>query len=437
MVYFSELQRKAVYDSKGRQIGQLKDLVFVDGTRYAEVTHLVYCGEDNYPKKIPFGLVSEFKEQREKGKRELTIKLDISLEKLNPFFIKESDLLVGDILDKQVVDVNGVKIVRVNDVLLGKVDGKFCVVAVAVGKRSFLRRLGLEWVLNFLPFKINEQIIPWESVERLEPKLHDIHLKIQKNRIADLHPEDIADVMEDLSHQQRVLIFKSLDKSIAARTLIEAEPEVQRSVFRDLKIQRIKDLLEDITPDQAADILSLMEPSKREAILNQMRKEQSERIRKILGYSPQSAGSFMNTSFIAVPESYTAQRTINYLRKLALSSEQIYHIYVVDKKGHLLGVLSIRGLITAPPKKKVSELMKKDVIFVTTSTTKEDVAKTIARYDLFVLPVVDENNILRGVVTADDVLDEIMPEDWRRERYRPLRLRRGENVRRDSIKAKA
>jgi CBS domain-containing protein len=429
MVYFSELKGKPVFDAGKNRLGLLADLVFADGEQYAEVTHIVYSDSEGYKRKVAFGFVKQLAEESKKIGRELGISLTTTADEITPFFLKTNDLLVSEILDKQVVDVNGAKIVRVNDVILGKVGVKFCVVAVAVGKKSFLRRLGFGILADALTGKISEKVIPWESVEPLEQKLHDLHVKTQKDKIADLHPEDIADVMEDLSHSERVLIFKSLDKRKAAEALIGADPEVQESVLKNVKMERIKDLLEDIPPDQAADILSLMNKSKSEFLLSMMRKDASSKVKSILNYPPESAAAIMSTSFIAVPSENTAQQTIELLRRIAPSSETIYHVYVVDPENHLMGVLSIRGLLTAPPEKKVGEFMKREVIHVKLSSSKEEIAKAISKYDLFVLPVVDSDNVLRGVVTADEVLAEIMPSEWRKARFTPHRIRRRGNGR--------
>ncbi|MFH0862265.1 MAG: CBS domain-containing protein [Candidatus Altiarchaeota archaeon] len=421
MVYFSELRGRPVFDVDKAFLGSLVDLAFVDGEQYAGITHIVYKGVDGYKRKVAFGFVKQLAETPKKvAGSELEMNLTTREEDITQFFLKPSDLLVSEILDKQVVDVNGAKIVRVNDVLLGKVGGKFCVVAVAVGKRSLFRRLGLG---PFIGRRLSEHVIPWESVEALEPKLHGLHLKVQKDRVADLHPEDIADVMEDLSHNERALIFKSLNTKKAAEALIGSEPDVQESVLKNMKMERIKDLLEDIPSDQAADILSLMGKSKADKLLSSMRPDTAGRIRGILNYPPESAAAIMDTSYIAVTEDCTAQGTIDLLRKISPPSETIYHIYVVDLENHPVGVLSIRRLIIAPPQVKVSEIMKKEVIHVRLSTTKEDVAKAIAKYDLFVIPVVDDANILRGIVRADDVLTEIMPKEWKRHRYMPHKFK--------------
>ncbi|MFC2162102.1 magnesium transporter [Candidatus Altiarchaeota archaeon] len=422
MVYFGELKGRSIYDSNQKMLGQLSDLVFVDGNEYAEITHLIYTGQDKYRRKIPFRHVKEFK-GAESGKS-LVANLDSPGEKIIHLFPREEDLIVDDILDKQVVDVNGAKIVRVNDVVLGKVNGKFCVVAVAVGKRSFMSRLGLPDFLVGQTSKLPDHAIRWEAVELLEPKLHDLHLKIQKSKITDMHPEDIADVMEDMSHRERILIFKALDKGKAVQTLLDAEPEVQESVFRDLKLERVRDLLEDIPTDEAADILSLMPDDSRDYLLSSMRRGVASEIKDILDYPPDSAGAIMETSFVSVPIGHTAQETIDYLRKLSLSSGISYHIYVTDKDEHLIGVLPTRKLLTAKPETKISELMVSEVIHLELSTPKEDIAKSMARYDLFVLPVVGEDNKLVGLVKADDVLSEIMPDSWRRDKYRPMKLMR-------------
>lgn len=413
-----------MFDPEGKNIGPLADLVFVDGEKFADITHLICCGEDRYKKKINFSLVGKVGVKKENGGKKLEITLTAIEEQITPLTLKKTDLLVSDIIDKQVVDVNGAKVVRINDVVLGKVEDKFSIVAVAVGNVSLFRRLGLGFLTRLFPMFIHEHIIPWESVESLEPNLHDLHLKVQKAKIADMHPEDIADVMEDLSHKERELIFKNLDKKKAVRTLIGAEPRIQESVLGKMKTESIKDLLSDIPVDQAAEIIGMMTKQKAGELLSVMRPDVASKIQSILKYPVESAAAIMKTFFIAVPEDKTAQDTIDMLRKMAPSSETMYHVYVVDDKNHLVGVLSIRQLLISPPGQKVSEIMKKDVIHVHLSTLKREIAKLIAKYDLFVLPVVNKDNVICGVVTADDVLTEVMPEDWRRQRVVPHKLKK-------------
>ena len=411
MVDFSELRNKPVIDADGRNIGILKDLVFIDGEDYAEISHLIYLSEDRYRKKISWRFVKELKKKEEdKG---ITVYLNEPVNDINPVFEQGNEFLVGNLVDKQIVDIHGMKVVRINDVVLGKVDSKFCVVAVGVGTKSLVRRLGIEKLVRFAP-KIEEHIIPWQSVEPLEEGLHKIHIKYQKDKIADLHPSDIADIMEDLTHKERVLIFNSLDKEKAARTLVESEPNVQSSFFKNLKMNRITEILETIPSNHAADILSLMSRTKAEQLLKCIHPEIAKKIREILNYPRESAGALMSTNFVVIPKDYTAQETITLLRKLRPSPERTYHLYVVDKANHLLGVLSTRALLTAPPSKMVSKFMRKEVVKIKLDAQKEDITNALAKYSLFVLPVVDENNVIKGVVKADDVLTEIMPESWKK-----------------------
>jgi len=415
MVYFSQLKNQCVFDTKNVCIGKLIDLVFTDGKDYAEISYLIYIDEDKNKKKVSWDYVKEFKENKDS----ININLNEPEDDLSLQFPKKKEARVADILDKQVIDVNGVKVVRVNDLILKKVNNKFSIIGVAVGTESFVRRLGF-----FKVSKSNtkEKAIPWKSVERLEQEFHDLHLKIQKDTIADLHPEDIADIMEDLSPDERILIFNSLTERKAAKTLIEAEEDVQDSVLKEVKVAKIKDLLESIPSDQAADILDLMPKLKKEKILKSINKVSREKIQEILNYVPESIGSIMKTDFIVVPTGYTARKTISMLRKLKPAYDKVYHVYVKDRTKHLIGVLSIRALLIASPNSKVDDFMNKEVIFVKDTDPKDTAARLMARYDLFVLPVVDEDNILRGIVKSDDVLDEYIPDRLQKEKFLPSKL---------------
>ena len=422
MVYFSDLQKRPITDKQGQLVGLLKDLVFIDGEEFAEVTHLIYISEEGYRKKIPWKHVEELKEPRVKGTPKIDIILGVEKQNLNPTFERGDEFLIGNIVDKQLVDVNGVKVVRVNDILLGKIGDKFCIVAACVGLRSMLRRLGFNRLIKLFPKLAPEYIVKWEDVEPLEKNLHDIHVKIQKNRIADLHPEDIADIMEDLDTKERALIFKTLDQRKRIRTLIDVEPHVRKTFFNSLQIKSIVEILENIPASNAADLLSAMSRPKVEKILGLINKEQSQKVREILHYPQESAAAIMHTNLIAVPKNFTAQQTITLMRKIK-PHERTYHIYVTNPANKLLGILSIRALIISSPSKKVSQLMKTEVVKVRLNTPKDEIARAMARYDLFVLPVVDDKNTLKGVVNADDVISEILPEANLKSTIRPLLLK--------------
>ncbi|MEM4267680.1 MAG: CBS domain-containing protein [Candidatus Woesearchaeota archaeon] len=423
MVFFSEILRKDIVDSNGKHVGKLADLIFIDGEKTAQISHLVYVSDDKYRKKIPWGLVKELTALKEQRHAEIKIVLNVQKDNIRPLFEDEKEWLVSKLLDKQIIDIDGLKVVRVNDVHLSKADGHFSIVGVCVGMKSFVRRLGLGALTRWLMPEVKEKIIPWDSVEPLDKDLHNLHVSLKRTKIDRLHPSEIADIMEELSQRERVLIFNSLEPSKAAKTLVEATPRIQQTFIKNLKIHRIVSILERITPDQAADIISLMPQSRSEKILAMMHEDHRQKVQEILKYPLESGGALMRTDYIAIPDDYTAHKIMELIRRTKPSSEMLYRLYVVDKKHHLLGVLTIRTLLLAEPKQKVTEFMKQNIIKVKVDTPKEDIAKALAKYNLFVLPVVDEFNILRGVVTADDVLSEVMPKSWRKIKYRPQKTR--------------
>ena len=423
MVYFSQIKGRPVYDSEEKNIGSIVDLVFVDGEKYAEISHLVYFSR-KYRKKVPWRFVKEIKDNPGTATLDADIYLNVPEAELNPTFEGEREFLVSRLVDKQIIDVDGLKVVRVNDVLLGKITDMFCIVAVCVGAKSFIRSLAGERLGELVGSKISEHIITWEFVESLDPDIQKLHIRLKRSKIADLHPADIADLMEDLTYKERELIFNALDKETAAKTMIESEPEVQKDFLKAMKLNNILEILENIPPNHAADIISVMPEHLRNEIFRHMNRDVARKVREILGYPDMSVGSIMHTEFVAVPGDYTAQKAIEFLRKTKPASDKMYRIYVVDKEHKLLGFLPLGTLVTAPAKERIESLMKTKIIKLHTKTSKQDAANALSKYNLFVLPVVDESNVLKGVVKADDVISEVMPKAWKKRRYFAPRTRR-------------
>jgi len=424
MVYFSQMKGRTVYDSTGKSIGAISDMVFIDGQKYAEISHLIYSSKNRYRKKIPWRFVKEIKDNPETSRLDADIYLNAPESELNPAFEQEKEFLVSKLVDKQIIDVDGLKVVRVNDVLLGKIDDMFCIVAVCVGAKSFIRSLAGERLGDVIGSKVSEHIIPWEFVEPLDPEIQKLHIRLKRSKIADLHPADIADLMQDLTYKERELIFNALDKDTAAKTMIESGPDMQKSFLKTMKLNSILEILENIPPNHAADIISVMPEHMKEEIFKTMDKGIAQRIREIMGYHEESVGSIMHTEFVSVRSDYTAQKTIELLRKTKPATEKMYRIYVTDKEKKLVGFLPLGSLVTAPAKERIENLMKTKIIKLQTSTSKQDAANALSKYNLFVLPVVDSGNILKGVVKADDVISEVMPKAWKKRRYFAPRSRR-------------
>ncbi len=416
MVFFTELSSKTVYDSHGKITGTLCDLVFLDGAEYAPITHLVYLAKDKYKKRLSWKYVEGIKQQN--GAPIYTIVLNIPAAEIEPSFVHENDLLAHSLLDKQIIDVTGVKVVRVNDLLLNKVDDQFCITGVCVGTTSFLRRLGLKQnILGKVLYNFSaEKIIPWKSVEALETN-RQLHLKEAKNKIAEMHPGDIADLMEELSPKEQMLIFNRLDKKTAAKALVEAGPEVQESFFRELKINRIVELLESMPPHSATDVLGIMEKEKVNIILAQMNPEKAKLIQELLKYPENTAGALMRTDYFALKDIDTAAKAVAAIRKEKPSADKTHILLVTNNENHLVGTLSMRTLLNAKPRQKIMKFMKKRPIVVGLHTSKQDIATALEKYNYYVIPVVDEHSVLKGIITADHVLSSVIPKSWIRRKF--------------------
>lgn len=406
MIYFSTLQGKQILDVNGRYVGNLIDFTITsDGTNNAAIDSFI-TKIDGQRRKIPQNFVLKYDQQ---------IHLNAPFAKI-PILNDDGSVLsiVNNILDMQIVDTEGMKVVRVNDILLSVKDEKFCVTSVDVGFKGFLRRLGLANA-DTMPIarNIKEKIIPWEFVAPLEVDKKKIHLNIPKQKLSKLHPADLADILEDLSHRERAMIFRSLDSDFAAKTLIESEPEVQKSAFKTLKPDKIAEIMEEMLPEEAADLIALMPKRTASEILGLISPLDAKDIKEIMQYGQDTAGGLMSTSYIAISKESTVDEVIQYLRDISPDSHNIYYIYVVGKDNVLKGVLSLRDLIVSKPHEIIENIMFKNIISVNVTTKKESIANLISKYSLLALPVVNKLGQLEGIIRSDLVLELVMPKNWK------------------------
>jgi len=409
--FLSEFLRRAVWDSEGQRVGKLADLVASTAlveTPYPPIVALVVERDGGANILIPWEQV--------KVMAGPVIALGVKAEDITPYCPTEHDLyLARDVLDKQVIDINGLQVVRVNDLELARLDGRYYLTNVDIGGRGLLRRLGLDKlaakIARRLKRPLPERFIAWSEVELLPTR--GVRLKVPRSRIAELHPADIAEILSDLTPHAGGALIGTLDDEIVADTLEEFEPEFQASMLNTFDDERAADVLEAMTPDDAADLLSELPPERREELLRLMEKEEQEEVRELLAYAEDTAGGLMTTEYVTVPPDITAAQAIELLRKEAREAETIFYVYVVDQEEHLLGVFSLRDLILASPEEKVADFMHRKVIKVNLDTPSEEVVRVMAKYDLLAVPVVDEENRLQGIVTADDAVDLILPEEWK------------------------
>jgi CBS domain-containing protein len=409
VIYLSQVIGQPVRDQNGEAIGKVADLIVAVGERYPPVTGLV-IKTDRRQIFLPWSSVAAVDVN---GATLSTSQLDITKFSQRP----DEILLKLDLLDKQIVDIDGRRVVRVNDVSLDEVEGSLRLVAVDVGTAGLLRRLGIEQpfrqVFRGLGRPVGERYIDWEDVDPLESTIAAVKLRVPHAGLAELHPADLATIIDQLTPRDRAGVLASLDDEAVADAIEELEPDSQVDVLEELQPDRAADILEEMSPDDAADLVADLSDTARAEILALMEKTEADEVKELLGYPEETAGGIMTTEFIAVPATLTAAQTIDKLRALEPSAETIYYVYVVDDDERLVGVLSLRNLIVAQPETLISEFMIDEPVAVGVLDHQREVANLVARYNLLAVPVVDDGGRLEGIVTVDDTLDSLLPVGWK------------------------
>ena len=333
---------------------------------------------------------------------------------------EEALYLVNDLLDKQIVDVDGRKVVRINDIELANTGGKLRVVAADVGVSGLLRRLGLKsfgkrftpWIYQNVP----RTMIAWNSVQPIrETNPSQVTLAVNESKLARMHPSELAEIISDLSAREAAAVIHSLDDETAADALEHLDAETQRSIIEDIGTERAADIIEEMDSDDAADLLAELPEEQQTQLLAEMNEYTAGELRELVKYEEDTAGGLMTTDYTWIYPHRTAEQTIRKIREIAPESEFIYYLYVVDKQDRLLGVLTLRTLLLAPPDASIERIMESDVVSVSPETSARDVAGTIARYDLLAVPVIGDEGQMLGIVTVDDAIDAIMPENLAKE----------------------
>ena len=408
MFFASRLQHTKVFDLSGRQVGTLQDLVVSIQPEYPPVTALVVKLSDHKRKKrVPWSQVLSFEESE--------IFLSCRIEQVEEYMQAEQEMwLIKEILDKQIVDTDGRKLIRVQDVQLARVNGHIRVMAVDISTHAILRRLGLGFLSERLGSRLPPYFIDWSNVNLVSSKVSKVNLKVSLEKLGILHPADIADIINELTPEQRAVVLQSLDHEVAADTMEEMSPTHQATALSEMESEKASDILEDMAPDNAADLLADLPQEKAQELLNLMEKEEAHEIRQLLAYPETSAGGIMTTEYMTVPATATAKEAIEKIRLEEPEAETIYYLYVVDEEEHLLGVFSLRDLIVAPSDAKATTFMISNVTKVDAMDKQEEVARLIAKYNLLAIPVVDKGNHLLGIVTVDDAIDVVIPTAWKK-----------------------
>jgi magnesium transporter len=411
-IFVSEVYKKPVLDQTGEEIGKLHDIIVTLAEPFPVVTALIVtAGKNTWI--VPWDVVNLFNRR--------VISVNMHAGNLLPAQVSPNDILVyRDLLDKQIVDINGAKLVRVNDLELGDVQGKLCLAAADISLRGILRRLGVERqgekILSLFNYKLQRKLISWRYVQTMEPKLARLTLTVSRQKVSSMHPADLAQIVSEVSQKERTAIFGSLDVDTAAEALHELEPSVQVDIIDDMSRERASDILERMPPDEAADVLGDLPEAKAQELINLMEKEEAEDVQELLEHEEDTAGGLMTTEFLAYPPDMTVEEAIRELRLEAPDVETVYYLFIVDINERVIGVISLKNLILALPQNLLGDIMITPVKTLPLDAKEKDVAEFISKYNLLAAPIVDENDVMRGIVTVDDVVDFLLPPASRKKR---------------------
>ncbi|MEI6579261.1 MAG: CBS domain-containing protein [Eubacteriales bacterium] len=409
--YLSRVLNKKVFSQSNEVIGKIQDiLVNVQSQKPQVVAIKLKTGSKS--KIIPF---SDFtiSEENRKYIFKCTDAENIFEEvKENTLFLKTH------VLDKQIVDIDGRKLVRVNDLRIALLATGTFVVAVDVGLEGLFRRLDLAKPVNKM-LKVFKSSLPtnlilWDEVETIDFGHAGIKLSSPFSKLSTLHASDLADIIEEMDVNMQAEVFASLDEEKAADVLEELETEAQIHVLDSMTIEKAADVLEKMPADEVANILDEMEDERAEELLSEMEKTASEEVRELLEYDNDEVGSLMTTDYIAFNKNMTVMDTILELRKSKPESDTIYYLYIVDENEKFIATVSLRDIIVSQPETKLSEIMSEKSIFVTDTDNVDSIAEIISRYNLLAVPVVDKDNTMLGMVVIDDIVYNLLRATRRR-----------------------
>jgi CBS domain-containing protein/sporulation protein YlmC with PRC-barrel domain len=407
--YLNKFLYKKVYDEDGEMIGKLWD-VYVTTT-------------DGFPRIIAYQIKRgnellncefrgiDFYEDNNKpvikvhGEREIIVQ-------------RYSYLLSKHLLGTNIVDINGKKLVKVNDLRIAELAAEYRVIAVDTGIVSFARRYGAEQIVEYfmrlLKKKPEDTLIIWDNVESLEMVNNNLKLSVPYKKLSKLHPADLADILQDMDINYRKRVFESLDEDLAADTFEEIEPDYQADLLENISESKRDEILDNMPNDEIADMLDDMDEETAERILLNMEKEDADEVRELMQYEDETVGSLMNKDFISFNMNITAKETIDLIREMEPDDEVSHYIYMVDEDERIAGVFSLLDLIMADSETTLKELIIEDVVSVKDNDKIDQAIEIASKYNFISLPVIDEDDKLCGIIIMNDVIEEIFMPIWNR-----------------------
>jgi magnesium transporter len=396
-IYLSRILNNKVYTKDNKVIGTLKDL----GVSLESANPKVMVAKVKNKKGIVCIKWEHISISKVRGQYNLVCS-KIEAKPLEGYM-----LLKRYVFDKQIIDVNGRKVVRVNDIRMVSLSSGFFVVAVDIGMDGLLRRIGLAKPLKKVGFNLSSKLMLWNDVQTISNSL-DLKLSKTYNKLTTLHASDLADIIEDFDTNTGMILFSSLDNAKAADVLEELEESAQIKLLSKLPVEKAADILEEMPADEVANILDGLNSETVEELLSNMEKDASDEVRELMEYDDKEIGSLMSTDYLF----YTGEKTIEYvienIREIKPEHEEIHYIYVIDVENKLRGTVSLRDVIVSEPALRLEVIMNKDFIYMQDTDKISGLIDVVSKYNLFAMPILDEGMELVGNVVVNDIVYEFL-----------------------------
>jgi len=411
--YLSGIIGREVFDADGEAIGRIKDLLVsaVPTSRGDPDQQIVTGVKLKIRKRTAYYSFKLFRISKARDMLNVTC---TGLVELNHDEVDNGLLLVENILDKQIVDLNGRKLVRVNDVRLATLPSGTYAIAVDIGIDGLLRRIGLtgpiKRFLSLFRIKIPTRFILWEDVQAIDFSNMNIKLSKSYARLQTLHPSDLADILEELGRESSASVFSALDEEKAADVLEELETDAQIHIVESLPVDKVADVFEKMPADEVADIIDELEDDKAELLLREMEAESSQEVRELLEYEDDHVGSIMTTDYLSFGSTKTVEEVLNELRQKKPEAVELYNMFVTEQEDKLIGSFNLRDLVVAEPDKTLAEIMKSEPVFLYDEQKTSAIAEIVSKYNLLAVPVIDQDEQLQGMVVVDDVVEDLISE---------------------------
>ncbi len=409
MFLYSSILGRKVYDEFDDVLGNLKDIYVTTEEGYPRIIGYK-LKKDGVTYHYEFRYI-EFVEKDGKVK----IKTRGSKEILP---MRYSYLLSENLMDKKIVDINGKKVVSVNDLRIAKLAGEYRVIGVETGSlakyRSKKIRKIMKIIFKFMRKDTEDKVLRWDDVESLEMVDNNLKLNVPYKKLSALHPADLADILEELDSTARKQVLESLDEDLAADTLEEIDAEYKAEIIKELSDTKAVEVLENMPNDEIADLLDDLDEDEREKILVNLEKEDAEEVKELLNYEDETVGSVMSKEFISVNLDITVGDTVDILKETNPDEEVMYYVYITDNNNRVQGVIPLKDLVVYDREEKVKEIMDEVVSRVRFDDEIKTVIDTAVKYHLNSVPVVDESETLIGIVVIHDLIDEFLYPLWKK-----------------------